>query len=70
MTGAKKLIDEIKSKLAATTHRNWPFKDTISVFGMNFADRWPRWTGARLIKVHLHLKSFGGGGGGGGGGGL
>ena len=28
---------------------------------MNFADRWPRWTGARLIKVHLHSKSFGGG---------
>ena len=29
-------------------------------FGANFAHRWPRWTGARLIEVHLHSKSFGG----------
>ena len=29
-------------------------------FGANFADRWPRWTGARLIEVLLHSKSFGG----------
>ena len=29
-------------------------------FWANFADRWPRWTGARLIEVHLHSKSFGG----------
>ena len=29
-------------------------------FGANFADRWPRWTGARLIEVQLHSKSFGG----------
>ena len=29
-------------------------------FGANFADRWPGWTGARLIEVHLHSKSFGG----------
>ena len=29
-------------------------------FGAIFADRWPRWTGARLIEVHLHSKSFGG----------
>ena len=29
-------------------------------FGANFADRWPRWTGARLIEVHLHSKSSGG----------
>ena len=36
MTGAKKLIDEIKSKLAASTHRNWSFKDTISVFWGEF----------------------------------
>ena len=36
MTGAKKLIDEILSKLAASTHRNWPFQDTISVFGGEF----------------------------------
>ena len=27
-------------------------------FGANFADRWPRWTGARLIEVHLHSKLF------------
>ena len=36
MTAADKLIDEIESKLAASTHRNWPFKDTISVFGGEF----------------------------------
>ena len=29
-------------------------------FGANFADRWPRWTGARLIEVHVHSESFGG----------
>ena len=32
----------------------------FSVLGANFADRWPRWTDARLIEVHLHSKSFGG----------
>ena len=32
----------------------------VQCFGANFADRWPRWTGARLIKVHLDSKSFGG----------
>ena len=53
---------KFKSKLATATHRNWPFEETISVFGANFADRWPRWTGAHLIKMHLHSKSFGGGG--------
>ena len=36
MTGAKKLIDAILSKLAASTHRNWPFEDTISVFWGEF----------------------------------
>ena len=45
--------------MAASTHRNWAFEDTISVFWDEF--RWPRWTGARLIKVHLHSNSFGGG---------
>ena len=30
------------------------------MFWANFVDCWPRWTGARLIKVHLHSKSFGG----------
>ena len=47
---------------------NWPhqrieigrFKTQFQCLGANFADRWPRWTGARLIKVHLHTKSFGG----------
>ena len=29
-------------------------------FGANFPDRWPRWTGAHLIEVQLHSKSFGG----------
>ena len=28
--------------------------------GANFADCWPRWTGARLKEVHLHSKPFGG----------
>ena len=32
----------------------------IQCLGANFADRWAGWTGARLIKVHLHSKSFGG----------
>ena len=27
-------------------------------FGTNFAVRWPLWTGARLIEVHLHSKAF------------
>ena len=27
---------KFKSKLAASTHRNWPFEDTISVFGGEF----------------------------------
>ena len=53
-------------------NRNWPhhrieighFRTQFQCLGANFADRWPRWTGARLIKVHLHLKSFGGGVGG------
>ena len=36
MTGAKKLNDAIKSKLATSTHRNWPFEDTISVFWGEF----------------------------------
>ena len=56
-------------------NRNWPhqrieigrLRTQFQCFGANFADRWPHWTGARLIKVHLHSKSFGGGGGGGGG---
>ena len=61
MTGAKKLIDAILIG-------NWPhqrieigrLRTQFQRFGANFADRWPRWTGARLIKVHLHSKSFGG----------
>ena len=49
-------------------NRNWPhrcieigrLRTQFQCFGANFAGRWPRWTGARLIKVHLHSKSFGG----------
>ena len=58
MTGAKKLRSmKFKS--------NWPLtngclRTHFHRFGANFVDRWPRWTGARLIKVHLHSKSFGG----------
>ena len=36
MTGAKKIIDEIQSKLAASTHRNWLFEDTFSTFWGEF----------------------------------
>ena len=28
------------------------------MFGGNFADHWPCWTAARLIKVHLYSKSY------------
>ena len=49
-------------------NRNWPhrrieigrLRTQFQCFGANFADRWPSWTGAHLIKVHLHSKSFGG----------
>ena len=49
-------------------NRNWPhqrieigrLRTQFQRFGADFAERWPRWTGARLIKVHLHSKSFGG----------
>ena len=55
-------------------NRNWPhqrieighLRTQFQRFWANLADPWPHWTGARLIKVHLHSKSFGGGGGGGG----
>ena len=48
-------------------NRNWPhqrieigrLRTQFQCFGANFADRWPRWTGARLIKVHLHSKLLG-----------
>ena len=50
------------------SNRNWPhqhieigrFRTQFQCFGANFAARWPRWTGARLIKAHLHSKLFGG----------
>ena len=54
-------------------NRNWPHQHIEigplrSVFWGEF--RRPRWTGARLIQVHLHSNFFffflGGGGGGGG----
>ena len=69
MTGAKKLIDAILIEtVEESTNNNWPYqrieigrlRTQFQCFGANFADRWPRWTGARLIKVHLHSKSFGG----------
>ena len=61
MTGAKKVN-------RCNFSRNWPhqrieigrLRTQFQRFGANFADHWPRWTGARLIKVHLHSKSFGG----------
>ena len=50
-------------------NRKWPhqrieigrLRTQFQCFGANFADRWPRWTGARLIKVHW--GGLGGGGG-------
>ena len=49
-------------------NRNWPhrrieigrLRTQFQCFWANSADRWPRRTGARLIKVQLHSKSFGG----------
>ena len=51
-------------------NRNWPhqrieigrLRTQFQCFGAKFADRWPRWTGAHLIKVHLHSQLLGGGG--------
>ena len=58
MTGAKKLkINEISSNWPLTNGR---LRTHFQRFGANFVDRWPCWTGARLIKVDLHSKSFGG----------
>ena len=48
------------NQTAAANHGKWPLRIQFQRFGANFADRWPRWTGARLIEVHLHSKSFGG----------
>ena len=59
MTGVKKLIDEINSKLAASTQRNWPFEDTISVFWGEFVrplaalDRCTLNKGAFAFKIVL-----------------
>ena len=49
-------------------NRNWPYqrieigrlKTQYQCLGANLAHRWPSWTGAHLLKVHLHSKSFGG----------
>ena len=48
------------NQTAAVNHGKWPLRIQFQHFGANFADRWPRWTGARLIEVLLHSKSFGG----------
>ena len=48
------------NQTAAANHGKWPLRIQFQRFGANFADRWPRWTGARLIEVHLHSKLFGG----------
>ena len=48
------------NQTAAANHGKWPLRIQFQLFGANFADCWPRWTGARLIEVHLHSKSFGG----------
>ena len=58
----------VANGLSMKFNRNWPhqrieigrLKTQFQCLGANFADRWPRWTGARLIKVHLHSKSSGG----------
>ena len=60
--------DRCKKVNRCNFNRNWPhqrieigrLRIQFQRFGANFADRWPRWTGARLIKVRLHSKSFGG----------
>ena len=48
------------NQTAAANHGKWPLRIQFQRFGSNFANRWPRWTDARLIEVHLHSKSFGG----------
>ena len=60
MTRAKKLIDEIFIETGRINREIGRFRTQFQCLGANFTDRWPRWTGARLIKVHLHSKSIGG----------
>ena len=56
----KKRLSIKFNQTAAANRGKWPLQIQFQRFGANFADRWPRWTGARLIEVHLHSKSFGG----------
>ena len=57
----KKIIDKILIKRPQRIMESGRLRTQFQRFGANFVDRWPRWTGARLIEVHLHAKSFGGG---------
>ena len=50
----------LQSKLAASTHGNWPFEDTISAFWGEFRRPLAALDRCTLNKVHLHSKSFGG----------
>ena len=59
LTGAKKNLSIKFNQTVAANHGKWPLRIQFQRFGANLADRWPRWTGARLIEVHLHSKSFG-----------
>ena len=56
----KKSLSIKFNQTAASNHGSGRLRIQFKRFGANFADRWPRWTGARLIEVHLHSKSFGG----------
>ena len=61
MTGAKKLINAISSKLAASTHRTWPFEDTISVFWGEFRRPLAALDRCTLNKGAFAFKIFRGG---------
>ena len=54
----KKSLSIKFNQKAAANHGKWPLRIQFQRFGAIFADRWPRWTGARLIEVHLHSKAF------------
>ena len=62
MTGANKVINEIESKLAASRCRNWPFKDTISVFGGEFRQPLVALDRCMLNKGAFEFKIVQGGG--------
>ena len=56
----KKSLSIKFNQTAASNMETGRLRVQFQRFGANFADRWPRWTGARLIEVHLHSNSFGG----------